>query len=229
MTRSSPMVSGAAGPHDPRFPDDPPPLVSRRTVFAAGEILLTLGLVVLLFAAYEFAGKAWAADRAQNDLDRRWEQGLPVPGQPIGRLHIPRLGKKWVVAEGVSRGALAKGPGHYPDSDDPGEVGNVAIAGHRMPSVFWNLDRLRAGDPIVLETRSGWFVYRTTRSKVVPPTRVQVVAPDPDRPSAKPSRRLLTLTTCNPKFDNYQRLIVHAELSRAQAKSAGRPPELARR
>ena len=37
---------------------------------------------------------------------------------------------------------------------------------------------------------------------------------------------MLTLTTCNPKFDNYQRLIVHAELVRTQATSAGRPAEL---
>ncbi|GLZ07213.1 class E sortase [Actinomadura sp. NBRC 104412] len=216
MTRSAEMVAA----------DRPPPPAGHGAAFAFGELLLTFGLVVLLFAAYEFIGKAWEAERAQADLGRRWERGLPVPGDPIGRLHIPRLGKRWIVAEGVSRRALAKGPGHYPRSENPGEVGNVAIAGHRMPSVFWNLDRLRRGDPVVLETRRAWFVYRATLSKVVPPTRVQVVAHNPDAPGAKPTRRLLTLTTCNPKFDNYQRLIVRAELVRAQAKSAGRPPEL---
>jgi sortase A len=37
---------------------------------------------------------------------------------------------------------------------------------------------------------------------------------------------MLTLTTCNPKFNNYQRLVVHAELSRTQPKSGPTPAEL---
>jgi sortase (surface protein transpeptidase) len=37
---------------------------------------------------------------------------------------------------------------------------------------------------------------------------------------------MLTLTTCNPKFDNYERLIVHAELVRSQPRGAGPPAEL---
>jgi sortase A len=37
----------------------------------------------------------------------------------------------------------------------------------------------------------------------------------------------MTLTTCNPKWDNYERLIVHGEVTREQPKSAGRPAELA--
>ena len=34
---------------------------------------------------------------------------------------------------------------------------------------------------------------------------------------------MLTLTTCNPKWDNYQRLIVHAKLVRSQPRSDGPP------
>lgn len=199
-----------------------------------GEILLTLGLVVLLFAAYEFWGKAWRMDRDQHgldrDLDRLWALAAPPePGRPIGRLYIPRLHKKWVVVKGVTPAALAKGPGRYPGRDEPGDLGNVAIAGHRMPSVFWNLDRLRPADPIVAETRTGWYVYRVVRLRVVRPTQVEVVARDPGHPGRRPSRRLMTLTTCNPKFENYQRLVVQAELSRVQNKRAGRPAELAAR
>jgi sortase A len=92
--------------------------------------------------------------------------------------------------------------------------------------VFWNLDRLRKGDPIVVETRSGWFVYRVTGRRVVRPSQIEVVAHNPVDRRQRPTRRLLTLTTCNPKFDNYQRLIVQAELTREQGKKAGRPTEL---
>jgi sortase A len=206
-------------------------VISRRTAYILGELAFTLGLVVLLFAAYEFFGSSWAVDRAQSDLDsrldRRWAAGMPpVPGQPASRLYIPRLHKKWAVVEGVTQADLAKGPGHYPKTGAPGDVGNVGIAGHRLPAVFWNLDRLRRGDPVIVESRSGWFVYRVVRLRVVRPTQVEVVAPNPDRPGRPAIRRLLTLTTCNPKFDNYQRLVVVAELSREQGKRAGRPAEL---
>jgi len=37
---------------------------------------------------------------------------------------------------------------------------------------------------------------------------------------------MLTLTTCNPKWDNYQRLILHAKLDHSMPRSAGRPKEL---
>lgn len=196
-----------------------------------GEVVFTLGLVLLLFVAYEVIAGSWAIDRAQGDLNKKLDNlwangGRPVAGQPASRLYIPRLHKKWAVVEGVTQSDLAKGPGHYPKTDDPGDLGNVGIAGHRLPSVFWNLDRLRRGDPIVVESRSGWFVYRVVRLRVVRPNQVEVVAHNPDHPKDTSTRRLLTLTTCNPKFNNYQRLVVVAELSREQGKKAGRPAEL---
>jgi sortase A len=205
----------------------------RGVAYAFGEVMLTLGLVILLFAGYEFIGKAWNTGRAQDGLNRRldelWAKSeRPVAGQPVARLYIPRLHLRWAVVEGVTLADLSKGPGHYPKTDDPGDVGNVGIAGHRLPGVFWNLDRLRKGDPVVVETRSGWYVYRVTRLRVVVPTQVSVIAHNPIAVKRPATRRLLTLTTCNPKFNNYQRLVVQAELSREQGKKAGRPAELGR-
>jgi sortase (surface protein transpeptidase) len=61
------------------------------------------------------------------------------------------------------------------------------------------------------------------KSRIVLPTQVEVVRANP--PGVTPGK-LLTLTTCNPKFDNYQRLIVHASWVREQPRSAGEPTEL---
>jgi sortase (surface protein transpeptidase) len=55
---------------------------------------------------------------------------------------------------------------------------------------------------------------------------VEVVAPVPGQPGVEPSEAMLTLTTCNPKWDNYQRLVVHATLVDQQPQSAGRPAAL---
>ena len=131
-----------------------------------------------------------------------------------------------MVVEGVKPSDIKLAPGHYPKSQLPGEVGNFAVAGHRMPSVFWDLDKVQDGDAVVVETRTTWFIYDVSKVFVVEPTKISVVAANPDEPGAKPSERQLTVTTCNPKWDNYERLIVRAELVRSSPKSAGRPSEL---
>ena len=219
----------------------------RRIARSLGEVLITLGLVVLLFAAYEVYGKALQVG-APGGPQHAPPTGRPAPGgaatgaapagdpavdpapaegKALARLYLPRLGKSWAVVEGVSLRDIRLAPGHYPDSQLPGQVGNFAVAGHRMKAVFWDLDQLRTGDAIVVETRTGWYVYRVSRTFVVRPTQTEVVGANPDDPGADPSAKQLTLTTCNPKWDNYQRLIIRATLDRQQLKSAGRPAEIA--
>jgi sortase A len=150
----------------------------------------------------------------------------PPPGNALARMYIPRLDKFWVVIEGVDLNDLRYGPGHYPTTAKPGQVGNFAVAGHRIPAMFWDLDLMRSGDPIIVETANVWYVYRVTQVHVTSPNAVEVVAPVPGHPDARPVSAMLTITTCNPKWDNTQRLVVHAELKRQQARSAGRPTEL---
>ncbi|MCO1596419.1 class E sortase [Micromonospora sp. RHAY321] len=219
----------------------------RTGIRVTGEVLITFGLVVLLFAGYEVWGKSAIVDAHQDDLSQQLAQAWgptddptvapsaaapsvkpspPVRGKPIAGLYIPKLDKNWVVVEGVTQADIRYAPGHYPTSALPGQVGNFSVAGHRNRATFWRLDELNDGDAIVVEGKTDWYVYRVSQSRIVKPTQVEVVAPVPGEPNKKPTRRMLTLTTCNPKFDNYQRLIIHAELDRAQPKSAGRPAEL---
>ncbi|MEU8111513.1 class E sortase [Micromonospora sp. NPDC048947] len=218
----------------------------RTGVRVTGEILITFGLVVLLFAGYEVWGKSAIVDAHQNDLNNELAQAWaptddptvapsvgpsvkpspPVRGKPLAGLYIPKLDKNWVVVEGVTQQDIRFAPGHYPTSALPGQVGNFSVAGHRNRATFWRLDELNEGDPIVVESKTDWYVYRVSQSRIVRPTQVEVVAPVPGEPNKKATKRMLTLTTCNPKFDNYQRLIIHAELDRTQPKSAGRPAEL---
>ncbi|MGC4894365.1 class E sortase [Micromonospora sp. DT31] len=216
----------------------------RTAVRGAGEVLITFGIVVLLFAGYEIWGKSVIVDAHQNDLSGQLAQEWatdptvgpstgptvkpkpPAEGKPVAGLYIPRFDKHWVVVEGVEPNDIRYAPGHYPDSAMPGQVGNFSVAGHRIRSTFWRLDELASGDTIVVETRTDWLVYRVYQQRIVKPEQVEVVAPVPGKPGRRATEKLLTLTTCNPKFDNYQRLIVHARLDNVQAKSAGRPAEL---
>jgi sortase A len=216
----------------------------RTVARSTGEVLITLGLVVLLFAGYEVWGKTAIVGAEQNDLDRQLAQDwasaapsegsgalgseIPPPpsGNAIARLYIPRMGKQLVVVQGVTSKDIRYAPGHYPQTAMPGQVGNFSVAGHRIPAIFWDLDKLKVGDAIVVETVNTWYVYTVKQSHVVLPDAVRVVAPVPNEPGVKPTVAMMTLTTCNPKYNNYQRLIVHAQLARTQTRDEGRPEEL---
>jgi len=215
-----------------------------------GELMITFGMVVLLFAGYEIWGKSAIVNAHQDDLGHQlaeeWAQpepvvepspsaspsptpsptAAPVPGTPVAGLYIPRLDKDWIVVEGVEQDNIRYAPGHYPSSAGPGQIGNFAVAGHRNRATFWRLNELDIGDAIIVEDKTDWYVYKVSRSHIVRPTQTEVVAPVPGDRGATPTEAMLTLTTCHPKFDNYQRLIVHAKLVRGQPKSEGRPAEL---
>jgi sortase A len=207
----------------------------RATIRGIGELLITLGMVTLLFAAYEIWGVSGAVNAHQNQLTRQLEQQWlqeqrpspvvaatarpaptpsatakpPLPGHAMAILSIPKLKKRWAVVEGVAPKYIRYAPGHYPRSAMPGNEGNFAVAGHRTRAIFWDLDQLAPGDEIYVATSLGTFVYTVTHVRIVRPTAVEVVQPTPPGERAG---RLLTLTTCNPKFNNYQRLIVHASM-----------------
>ncbi len=134
----------------------------------------------------------------------------PAEGSPIGDIRIPVIGLNQVVVEGTNTPDLRKGPGHYTGTPMPGQAGNAAVAGHRTTygHPFYNLDSVKVGDPIVLTTLQGIFVYDTTKSFVVSPSDTTVVD---DVLSNQ-----LTLTTCNPRFSATTRLVVQAMLAHSQ-------------
>jgi sortase A len=145
-------------------------------------------------------------------------------------LRIPRLGTGWAkpVNQGVTADVLAEGIGHYPDTQLPGQIGNVGLAGHRAGhgNPLIDIDTIRPGDPIVVETATGYSVYRATRSEIVPPTDVAVLAPVPGQPAADPTQAWLTLTSCEPKYGSTNRFIVFAQLDRTVPRDQGPPPEI---
>ncbi|MCW2679826.1 MAG: sortase family protein [Frankiales bacterium] len=220
--------------------------VIRTALRGVGQTLMTLGVVVLLFCVYELYVTGLVTAREQtrlgDDLRQTWAEpaARPQPGEPelvsrdlgegIAILHIPSLAgyDPWVVVEGTSVADLKNGPGHIPGTALPGEVGNVVVSGHRTTygAPFQRLDELTDGSQIVLETRDGWFTYDVRRKQIVAPAASEVTLPVPGNPTATPVDRLLTLTTCHPKYSAKQRLIVFAELTASSKKSDGLPDAL---
>ena len=215
----------------------------RRAVGVVGELLITAGVVVMLFVVYQLVWTNVQADLAAqekvDELEQTWEGAEPTGpefdlplenGEPFAILRIPRLGENYQVpiVEGVTLEDLAEGVGHYPETALPGEVGNFAVAGHRATNgePFAYLDRLQKGDAVVVETGTKWYTYRVTDEYIVQPTQVEVILPVPNKPDVEPTKRLLTLTTCNPRWASYERLIFHATLTDVLPKGEGRPAVL---
>ncbi len=134
----------------------------------------------------------------------------PPEGNPVGYIRIPAIGINQVVVEGTNAPDLRKGPGHYLGTPLPGQAGNAAVAGHRTTygHPFYNLDSVKVGDPIVVTTLQGIFVYDATKSFVVSPSDTGVIN--------NAFADLLTLTTCNPRFSASTRLVVRAKLVHSQ-------------
>jgi sortase (surface protein transpeptidase) len=103
-------------------------------------------------------------DQLVTDPRQRVPTYVPLTGEGFAKLYVPAFGADYVftVVEGTDPDDLYIGPGHYSDTQLPGQPGNFAIAGHRVSkgSPFNDLGLLASCDAMVVETRDDWFIYR---------------------------------------------------------------------
>ena len=236
-----------------------PPHDWRWIVGGFGRILITLGLLMFAFVAYQLWGTGIQTAQAQRTLTRAFEEALgttqpptttvppsttetpatdvpttdvtapidttapttttppvvavamPIPAleKAVARLEIPRMGLNRIVVEGATASALTKGPGHFPETPLPGQLGNAAIAGHRTTHLhpFLDIDKLQPGDQIFVTTFNGRYVYEVTGTEIVAPTDYADVIPTTDVTKAT-----LTLVSCTPRYSATNRIVVHADL-----------------
>ena len=135
------------------------------------------------------------------------ERGRAKTGDPIGRIKLPTLGRKYVVVQGTDLDTLRKGPGHYPGTKFPGERGTVAIAGHRTTYLapFRTIDQLKKGDHIVLAMPYGTFTYAVERTQVVSPNATWITR-------SLPHEDRLVLSACHPLYSASHRIVAFARL-----------------
>jgi len=147
--------------------------------------------------------KDWSAQRV-----RAFEEAEAAAGRtpPLGRLEIPSLDLAVMVLDGTDEETLNRAVGRIAGTAQPGELGNLGIAGHR-DGWFRALRKLLPGDEIVLRTMDGRYRYRVEEIEIVNPAETAVLAPSPDA--------RLTLVTCYPFYwmgSAPQRFIVKAPL-----------------
>jgi sortase A len=162
---------------------------------------LQIALVVLGVACLGWVAVT-GAERARYHADV--VKSLSTPTLPVettaavataalpfqGLLEIPRIGLSEAFADGDDDATLRKAIGHLPDTPFPWNPGNSAFAGHR-DTEFRPLRHVRVGDEVRLTTPRGVFTYHVSRTMIVNPDDVWVLAPTT-------SARELTLVTCYP-------------------------------
>lgn len=168
-------------------------------------------------------------------------EGMPVSPagadyQTFAVMHVPAFSPNFsnVIAETTDLpnvlNVSSKGVGHYEFTQQLGEPGNFAIAGHRsgpLINSFKEIMNLRVGDPIFIETKNGWYTYRFRSVEYVWPTEVDVLNPFPRLSMTTSADHILTLTTCHPKHDgDAERAIAYAVLEDYSPLSEGVPAEL---
>ena len=207
-------------------------------VGAAGRMMIRAGVLLLLFVVYQLWGTGLATDRAQNHLSSQFAQlqqsvpgdgsttdpltaptdmPIPQPGDPIGRIEIPRIGVDFIMVQNVDLKYLQSGPGHFPQTPLPGQPGNSAFAGHRTTykAPFNRIDELAPGDIITVTTLQGRFTFNVDSHVgedgqtdsghfIVKPTDVSILDQNVGN--------RITLMACNPKYSAATRIVVTAKL-----------------
>ncbi|MCA0754933.1 class D sortase [Paenibacillus sp. N4] len=128
---------------------------------------------------------------------------------PIATISIDSIKLKLPVLEGATQKNMKSAAAHLTETTAIGQVGNAAIAGHRMRAkgrLFNRLGEVEIGDKIVIETKGETYTYTVYNVSVVEPTDVSVL-------NYNDKDKLLTLITCDPIINPTHRLIIHAKMT----------------
>ena len=211
-----------------------------------GEMLITAGLVLLLYVVWQVCVNDPIQNNSQQKLSTEYSTQSEIEkknfvemrpnlkqGAVFAKIYVPRFGKNYerLIGQGTFQKTTLNviGVGHYVSSEWPGEAGNFALAAHRTShgAPFANIDTLKAGDKVWIETNDQWFTYEYRQTAIVDPTQVGVINNVPEGfLNAREGGHYLTMTSCHPKWSNKQRIVVWMALVQTSDKSQGKPVAL---
>lgn len=131
----------------------------------------------------------------------------------INQLIIPSIKLATEIHEGFTEDTLHLGVWRRPNSSKPDEIinnlGNVVLTGHRFgyfndaQRVFYNLDKVKVGDKVVVIWERKVYTYQVIEIREVLPSQLEIEKVN--------GGNYLTLYTCTPLFTSTHRLVIKAE------------------
>lgn len=132
---------------------------------------------------------------------------VPTPGPSHARrIRIPAIDVDALVVQGDGWEQLKQGVGQHIGTANPGQKGNLILSAHNdiFGEIFRDLDQLKEGDEIILETLSQTVTYQVVNKEIVEPTDVSAMEPTNDA--------IVTLISCYPYWVDNQRIVIVAAL-----------------
>jgi len=135
-------------------------------------------------------------------------------------LTLPGSLTTWPIKVGTGDDSLDAGVGWYPQTASPGQIGNMAVVGRRLPSggAFDSILSLSTGDQVVVETCAMRYTYTISvapRDLTVQPDATWVLGAVPGQPSVVPTTSWLTLIANQDVLPSSDRAVGFAKLSDA--------------
>ena len=136
------------------------------------------------------------------------EKSLKVNSRQ-NRLVIPVIGVDALIVEGTTNDALDRGVWHRPKTGIPGTKTNTVFTGHRFlytgfsKNTFYNLDKLRVGDELIVFWAGNKFYYKIVKRHIVSPKNIEIEGDFKDE--------RVTLYTCHPLWTADKRLVLVAK------------------
>ena len=163
----------------------------------------------------------------------------PEPQTFHGRIQIPAIEVDSPLLEGIRINTLDYGPGHWPGTAMPGQLGNVVVAGHRTShnADFRRLDELLPGDQVIFDLDASEGFERADGVPVSVPTpdpytgqhvyvvhSVEIVTPDAMWVVTQDYRHSATLFACHPPGSVAERIVVFLDLVDPETLALVDPP-----
>ena len=216
------------------------PQRKRSPLTLLGIGLLVAGLACLGWVGFQYFGTNVISEQVfqseTEQLRAKWQdqdktdpagrdRATTIPGGAVALLRIPAFGQDYEIPilNGTELSTLSKGVGHYESTAAPGQIGNFAIAGHRVThgQPFAKLLSLKKGDEVIVETREAIYTYvmdDSPRQLTVDDSETWVLDPVPGKAGVKPTEAMITLTTCQDLFRSPDRSIGFGRLQSTQNK-----------
>lgn len=141
----------------------------------------------------------------------------PILEELDTKLYIDSIDVQGAIFQGRDSNTMDKGFWHFPTSSYPGQQGNAVIIAHRYLHVppakdtFFNLDKVKKGDSIVVSQNDNEYTYIVSEVKVVEKNDISILQDT--------SEYQITLITCTPLWSSKQRLAVIGKLDKLYQKT----------
>ena len=126
----------------------------------------------------------------------------------VGYITIDKMDITLPIYLGANNENMRNGAVHLTETSFPigGQNTNAVIAAHRGTTrvMFRNIHKLEIGDPVVIKNFRETLTYRVSEIKIIHPA-------DVDELLIQDGRDLVTLISCHPLGQNYQRYVVYCE------------------